>query len=236
MSHSAWLELIRLPNLLTAWGDPIVGALWAGGIHNPGRMSAAVTGVLFVYAGGMILNDVADFTTDARERPGRPLPSGRIRRSLAAWAGTGCMAVGLAAFVASGVIVACIGATLIALALLYNFALKQTWAGPIAMGGCRTLSVLVGAAAAGSLTPGAWIAAAIIGGYVAILSSAARNEMSGGRWTATHTGRALGLIPLVQAILCAAAISAGPMRWASSAVLILMLPLHAAMRRRWPVG
>lgn len=233
---SAWLELLRLPNVLTAWGDPIVGALWAGGINHPGRISTAVAGVLFVYIGGMILNDVADRATDARERPGRPLPSGRICSAHAAWAGAGCMVAGGAAFVASGTAVACVGAPLIALAMLYNFAIKKTWAGPIAMGGCRTLSVLMGAVAAGWGNPGPWVAAAILGGYVAMLSAAARNEMSGGRWTAAHTGRALGLIPLVQAILCAMAISAGPTRWAWSAALVLMLPIHAAMRRRWPAG
>lgn len=222
--------------MLTAWGDPITGALWAGGTNDIGRLATAVAGVLFIYAGGMIFNDVADVATDTKERPGRPLPSGRIRRAHAAWAGAGCTMAGLMAFAATSLLTLEIGAALAALALLYNFALKRSWFGSIALGGCRALSVLVGTTAGGSPSMGSGVAALVIGGYVAIVSLAARNEMSGGRWTAAHTGRALGWIPLVQSALCAAAVCAGPARWAWSAALVLMIPLHAALRRRWPAG
>ena len=231
------MELLRAPNALTAWGDPVAGALWAGAGADDIRPAVMATlGVLLVYGGGMILNDVADAAVDGRERPARPLPSGRIPRARALAAGVAFTVSGIAAFGAAGRTAFGFGAALAVLAALYNFARNRTGAGPLAMGGCRALSVCAGAAAAGGITGGAVFAALVVGGYVAALSAAARHEMSGGRWTPAHTGRALGLIPLVQSALCAAAAPAGPVRWAGSAALALMLPLHARLRRRWPSG
>ncbi len=229
------MELLRAPHALTAWGDPVAGALWsAAGADDVRPVLMSVLGALLVYGGGMILNDVADEHTDRQERPLRPLPSGRISRAQALAAGAAITIAGLAAFFAAGPSVFRWGAGLAALAALYNFALKRTGAGPLAMGGCRALSVLTGASAAGHISGGASLAALVIGGYVAVLSSAARHEMSGGRWTPTHTSRALGMIPLLQASLCATATPAGPARWIWSALLVLMLPLHSGLRRRQP--
>ena len=46
---------------------------------------------------GMVLNDVFDAELDARERPRRPIPSGRIARATAARLGFGLLGLGIAA-------------------------------------------------------------------------------------------------------------------------------------------
>jgi len=77
----AWLEIIRLPNVLTAPGDPLAGMLLASlGIATiPWRdgLLLCAASILF-YMAGMILNDVMDIKEDTADRPGRPIPSGRI--------------------------------------------------------------------------------------------------------------------------------------------------------------
>ena len=56
-STRAWLELTRAPNFLTAWGDPMAGALLAstGNFQSFDRLIPGVIGVLCLYAAGMIL-------------------------------------------------------------------------------------------------------------------------------------------------------------------------------------
>ncbi len=47
-----------------------------------------------IYAAGIALNDVFDYEIDLKERPGRPLPSGRVSRRFAAWTGGGLLLLG----------------------------------------------------------------------------------------------------------------------------------------------
>ena len=82
----AWLQLVRLPNLFTVPGDPLVGyvlALWT--LHGPeptpislGQALWVVLASVTLYAGGLISNDLFDLEEDRRDRPERPLPSGRV--------------------------------------------------------------------------------------------------------------------------------------------------------------
>lgn len=230
-STRAWLELTRAPNFLTAWGDPMAGALLAstGNFQSFDRLIPGVIGVLCLYAAGMILNDVADRRVDAAERPGRPIPSGRIRaESAAAW-GLTLWAVGML----SALPVAGRPAVVLAAAvLLYTFVLKRTPGGPVLLGLCRAFSVLVGAGAVGAATAKAPLfAALIIGGYVTFVSFAARRECESTVWTPRRIGQLLGLLPLLQAAACAMAFTAGSIRWIFAAVLAVMPLLHARVRR-----
>ncbi|WP_235934646.1 UbiA family prenyltransferase, partial [Agromyces humi] len=77
------LELVRAPAALTVIGDTMVGG-YAGGGRLAGRRWLLPLASVFLYSGGMALNDYADRRLDAVERPERPIPSGRIspRRAL----------------------------------------------------------------------------------------------------------------------------------------------------------
>ncbi len=87
-----WLQLIRLPNVVTAAADSLAGWLLAtGSLGEPWRWLPLVVSSMVLYASGTMLNDVFDFEIDRLERPGRPLPSGRVpetRRGMARRAGT----------------------------------------------------------------------------------------------------------------------------------------------------
>ena len=87
-STLAFLQLIRLPNVVTAAADSLAGwLLVTGSLSAPGRWLPLLAASMLLYASGTILNDVFDFEIDRVERPGRPLPSGRVSRRIAAWLG-----------------------------------------------------------------------------------------------------------------------------------------------------
>ena len=150
----AWLQLIRPPNLFTVPGDAIAGNLIAGGV--PGcapdlqQVLLPALAVLFLYVGGLIGNDLADLAEDARDRPFRPLPGGRVSCAQARVAAVLCALTGLLLALAASR-ATFLAAVLTQLAILaYNNWLKHhTWPGALVMGACRGGSVLVGATAAG---------------------------------------------------------------------------------------
>jgi 4-hydroxybenzoate polyprenyltransferase len=130
-----------------------------------------------LYLAGMVFNDVFDRTTDAIERPNRPLPSGHV--SLKAACGIGAMLVvagNLAAYsVGSKSLVIALALSLCIFA--YNGGAKKTFLGPVAMGGCRFLNVMLGASATFFVwaTP-QWFVALALGVYVAGVTWFAKNE------------------------------------------------------------
>ena len=103
-----------------------------------------------LYCGGMAWNDFFDREQDRLERPDRPLPSGNITPRQAALCATGLVAAGAAiAFLAGLVQGGWLTPTLLALFLtaaifLYDAWLKHTVVGPVGMGACRFLNVLLG--------------------------------------------------------------------------------------------
>jgi len=187
----AWLELLRAPNLLTAPGDPLAGFLlacagaWGGAPTDwPSRpvLRAAMAGAvsLLLYTAGLLWNDWFDLRDDLRERPSRPLPSGRVRPGTVAAVANGCMLLAVVVAAVAGRPMLYAAVALGAAVLLYDSFLKRLRVvGPLAMGLCRGLSVLVGAAAVGWDGPAQPVVLAAAGGmmlYVAAVTNLARGE------------------------------------------------------------
>lgn len=129
----------------------------------------------------MVLNDRFDVEQDRRERPQRPIPSGRITPQAALLAGM-CLLVGgiffacLAGWLAGSGRPVVIG-LLLALAVVgYDAGLKQSWFGPLVMGLCRALNVLLGASLAPQWPAALWLVAVAIGIYTVGLTQFARFE------------------------------------------------------------
>lgn len=154
-----WLQLLRLPTVFTAIADVLCGFLVATTLNAPrftdrGTLPWLILASAGLYLGGMVLNDVFDADLDAKERPERPIPSGRITRRSASIAGFALLMAGL-----GSAVMAMYGAdghgqsTLIAggialTVLAYNRFLKHTWAGPLGMAVCRILNMALGASTA----------------------------------------------------------------------------------------
>lgn len=171
-------ELVRLPAVLSVPGDVFVGAGAAGRAGALRRALGLAASSSLLYLAGMALNDYADRDEDARERPHRPIPSGRVtpRFALGLAGGLTAGAVGLAGVV-GGRRALRVSVPLAATVWAYDLVLKRTPAGPAAMALTRTLDVLLGASA-GSLRNAA-PAAAVVGAQTLVVTTLSRRETVG---------------------------------------------------------
>ncbi|MER5475697.1 SCO3242 family prenyltransferase [Streptomyces sp. NPDC002734] len=197
-----WAELLRVPALFTVPGDALAGAV-AGGGRPRTRTLGAVAASLCLYAAGMALNDWADREEDARERPGRPLPSGRIRPGAALAAAAGLTAAGLGCAALAGRRTAAVAVPLAATVWAYDLHLKHTPLGPPAMGAARALDLLMGAASTGAPVR-ALPSALAVGAHTCAVTVVSRHETRGG-----------AVRPSVAALAVTAAVTAGLVRSAA---------------------
>jgi 4-hydroxybenzoate polyprenyltransferase len=171
-----YAQLVRLPNLPTALADICLGALATGAL--PRRWAQFLLLLLAsacLYCAGMVWNDFFDLEQDKRERPFRPLPSGRVTRRQAAWFGAALLAAGVFWAALAGAV--WLALALAAAILLYDGWLKSTPAGPVAMGTCRFLNVLLAVSVSGSLLwPLGPHLALVVGLYIVGVTWFARTE------------------------------------------------------------
>ncbi len=194
MTVKALLELIRPPNVFTAFADCLAGLLILGalGVALPDGAAILLLSSGCLYLSGIVLNDVFDQYVDLQERPTRPIPSGAISVELATAIGVGLMMIGLliAASVGPGPLT--IGVILACCIVLYDGGLKRSKAGPLVMGACRGLDLALGLSAGLSLDR-PWPVLAIAGPvvlalYVAALTYIARDEVDGNTQRRARTG------------------------------------------------
>ncbi len=192
----AYLQLIRLPTVFTAMADILLGyslthvfIFGPDGWDDPRKFFGLLASSCCLYLSGMVFNDVFDRKQDAVERPGRPIPSGRVSLKSAVVLGALLMIAG----VASAALVTSISlqvAGMLAVAILaYDGLLKRTPLGPLAMGSCRLLNVLLGASdqrywmASGLLVRPQLLAAIGLGVYIVGVTLFARTEArTSNRW------------------------------------------------------
>lgn len=192
---SDWAQLVRLPNSFTLISDTTAASLIVGSYLMP--VTAFVLTLLAsfcAYWAGMILNDVVDIEEDRISRPSRPLPSGRISPVIAGHVANGLLFTGplliLIATTFHSSQKLWLGAAFAAAVILsltvrsYNSALKHTFLGPVLMGLCRSLNILMAgccmfAVSESQLIPNAlvWYAAAI-GVYIMGVTVYAKREES----------------------------------------------------------
>lgn len=191
-----YLRLMRPANVVTAVADVLAGMAIAGYFvqQAPGGLSLSSSqeltllpvillciSTIGLYSGGIILNDVFDAELDKIERPERPIPSGLISKKAATIFGgvfffIGIFAAGLynpnSQYLAVAIMVSC---------LIYNKYLKHhTIFGPLNMGLCRGLNLLLGM----SIIPAAiqqwWFLSLVPIVYIAAITMISRGEVHGG--------------------------------------------------------
>jgi 4-hydroxybenzoate polyprenyltransferase len=185
-----WLDyarLVRLPNVFTAMADIGLGFLATYNIAEKGkeeRFPLLLFSSAALYLGGMVWNDYFDINQDKKERPFRPLASGRVSLSTGFRLGAvlllvGVLLAGLADWTRpeGGWPSLVIALVLAGAILLYDGWFKRTFLGPVAMGSCRFLNVLLGLSVI-SGTPAAWgwWLALVIGVYITGVTWFARTE------------------------------------------------------------
>jgi 4-hydroxybenzoate polyprenyltransferase len=181
-------RLCRPANLPTAAADILAGiaiSCFFSGIASvdnflvdTGTIILLVFSSVFLYAGGVVLNDVFDAKLDSVERAERPIPSGVVSIKEAAALGAILMLVGctLASLVSdmSGYIAIILAAAI----YIYDAIAKQhAFFGPLVMGICRGLNLLLGISVLGEL-PIVWIAIIPVL-YIFAITLISRGEVHG---------------------------------------------------------
>ncbi len=192
-----YAELVRLPNVFTAASDVLMGYLFVHSTLEPWwTVTSLVAASCLLYMAGMVLNDYFDFDIDRRERPHRPLPSGRMARTTAARLGWALLVLGVllaaGAGLARGRLRTAVVAGMLAVAIaVYDGLVKRTPLAPAIMGACRGLNVLLGmSTVAAPWRLASWIVAAAMACYVTGITWFARRE-------AAHSSR----VPLIGGLL-----------------------------------
>ena len=143
---SAYLQLVRLPNIFTAIADIIAGYL----LVRCSQISVVELGGLIIstsgiYGAGCVYNDLCDLKIDRIERPFRPLPSGKISSRAAAFLTVFLFAMGLAGAALAGFRSFLIATVLIILVVFYDRLTKDILIlGSLNMAACRGGNLLLG--------------------------------------------------------------------------------------------
>lgn len=185
---TGYLRLMRPANIVTAIADVLAGIAISGYFINGSNSFHLLVPALLLclstaglYGGGVVFNDVFDADLDRVERPERPIPSGLISKTEAATLGSLLLIAGIIlAFlvsVASGLL-----AFFIAIcALVYDkWGKHQSFLGPINMGLCRGLNLLLGISIVARELQLCWFLAFVPIIYIAAITMISRGEVHGG--------------------------------------------------------
>jgi 4-hydroxybenzoate polyprenyltransferase len=149
----SYIILVRLPNVFSAASNilpgyfTIVTAVSSSFLSiNILYLAALMTSSSLLYLAGIVFNDYFDFEIDKKERPTRPLPSGKITKGKA-------LTIAISSIIAANVLTLLIHWTSFIVAVIlttiiiaYDYRLKHdTITGPITMGLARFFNIILGA-------------------------------------------------------------------------------------------
>jgi 4-hydroxybenzoate polyprenyltransferase len=227
----AWAEVGRISNLPTTASNVLVGSVLGGGLTTHIdwlRAGAAWCAIAMLYLAGMILNDVADIAIDRNERPGRPIPSGRITRTNA---GAAVITLIVLALLITSILswrASVAVAALVIIIAIYDFTHARSAVTVVLMGACRGLIYVI--AALSVLESPNWpqviIFASLMTIYTTSFSIIARRETSTSLDQRKWLALTLPLIPM----LALTAIQLHQWLWPAIAMVVLWFVLALAAR------
>jgi len=182
----AYLRIMRPANIVTSVADILAGIAISGILIN-GNGTPWLTifclclSTACLYGGGIVFNDVFDAELDKIERPERAIPSGIISLTNATILGTALLISGivLAALTSSTSGLLAFGVS--CFALLYNKIGKHhPFFGPLTMGVCRGLNLLLGLSIVPAMLQQHYLLAIIPVIYIFSITMTSRGEVHGG--------------------------------------------------------
>lgn len=193
---------MRPANIVTAIADVLAGVAIAGFFNGSVLLAQMLLPVILLcistiglYGGGVVFNDVFDAELDKIERPERPIPMGIITKKEGASLGMILLVMGIiAAFMVNNI--AGIFAIIIsACALVYDkWGKHQPVLGPLNMGVCRGLNLLLGVSIMVSQLHLVWYVAFVPIIYIASITMISRGEVRGGKRTLLYLAGLLYLL------------------------------------------
>ncbi len=189
----AYLQLTRPANIVTAWADVLAGIAASGlaVLDNPVLMAWLLLATTGLYGGGVVFNDVFDAELDAKERPERPIPSGRATSGGASVLGGLLLSIGILAAAQVSWLSFSIACGVAGAALLYDaYGKHYTFFGPLNMGICRGGNLLLGVSIWSPMLRESWYLALIPITYIAAITAISQGEVHGGK-------RSTGVVALI---------------------------------------
>lgn len=176
---------MRPANLVTAVADILAGIAISGylvsGDADWKNILLLAFATLGLYGGGVVMNDVFDADLDRVERPERPIPSGLVSITEAASLGVILLLAGIGfAFLVNATSGLIATATAISAVVYDKWGKHHSFLGPLNMGLCRGLNLLLGISVIPSQPEVYWFLALVPIVYIAAITMISRGEVHGG--------------------------------------------------------
>ncbi len=180
---------MRTANIVTAIADVLAGIAISGFVIETASFADHILPIILLcistiglYGGGVVFNDVFDAELDRIERPERPIPMGIISVKEGALLGIFLLLAGIvAAFMVnyfSGLLAIAISIS----AVVYDkWGKHQSFLGPLNMGLCRGLNLLLGVSILATQLSVYWYLAFVPVIYIASITMISRGEVHGGK-------------------------------------------------------
>lgn len=185
---------MRPANIVTSIADVLAGVAISGFFIKPVLLVDQVLPVILLcistvglYGGGVVFNDVFDAELDKIERPERPIPMGTITVKEGALLGIILLLMGIiTAFIVnpvSGLLAIGIAVS----AIVYDkWGKRHSFLGPLNMGWCRGLNLLLGVSILVTQLSLYWYIAIVPVIYIASITMISRGEVHGGKSTSLY--------------------------------------------------
>lgn len=178
------MQLIRPSNVLTAISDVLAGVALGcfflqESLPTYSTLLCISVASMFLYVGGIVFNDVFDADLDKVERPERPIPSGRISKPAATILGITAFFIGCVLAYFINLKTFYIAIAIVVMCFVYNAKAKHHFVlGPIIMGSCRGLNLLLGISVL-PLALSSWYIILVPIVYIAAVTNISRGEVYG---------------------------------------------------------
>lgn len=235
---------MRLANIVTAISDILasfsiacfaIGVNWTEISFIPALL--LVLSTIGLYGGGVVFNDVFDAELDKTERPERPIPSGLVSKNAAALLATILLILAVVSagyvhtdfFSSSFLLALC---TAIAAVVYDKWGKHHSLLGPLNMGLCRGLNLLLGMSIFPEALVSYWIIGVVPVIYIAAITMISRGEVHGGK-KSTLFAAAIFYFLVIASIVTAAVINGNFLYVVPFLILFAVLifpPLQKALK------
>ena len=187
---------MRPANIITSIADVLAGIAVSGYLANENFSQNYVSPILLLiistiglYGGGVVFNDLFDAELDKIERPERPIPKGIISIKEASFLGIILLVAGIIAAALVSVLSGLLALSIAVASLIYDkWSKHNAFTGPLNMGLCRGLNLLLGISIIVSSVASWWFLAIVPVIYIAAITMVSRGEVNGGSKNILYIG------------------------------------------------
>lgn len=196
---------MRPANIVTSIADVLAGIAISGYLLLPFLFNIQLQNILLLclstvglYGGGVVFNDVFDAELDKVERPERAIPSGRVTVKEATLLGIILLMIGISTSFLVNIFSGSIATAIAAAALIYDkWGKHQKLIGPLNMGLCRGLNLMLGVSILTIQLSSYWYVALVPIIYIAAVTIISRGEVHGGKSISFYIAAALYLLVIL---------------------------------------